>query len=323
MKKTIFPVLFFTALLILYFSGPQIATEMIIPPPIEIGDPDSYISDSESLIHDMRPDNDKKIIWAGEKGLRTEHSIIYLHGFTSSRRETEPLSDIIAEETGSNLFYTRLKGHGRYELRSQENVNISDWLEDAAEALEIGKKTGNKVIIISCSTGTDLATWLAEQYPDDIEAIIMISPNFEPADKRILLLSRRWGPVIAKMLEGDIIGEKEHIVSPEHANSWSYIYRTEMIFPLVALLKYTGGVDFSKIDIPVLMLYSSADRIVNYKKTLEIFDRWGSERKKIIEIENPGDRNAHVIAGNIFSPETTESAAEKILAFLKEEKIIK
>ncbi len=201
----------------------------------------------------------------GKKKIKTEFSIVYIHGFTASRNETSPLTEIISEKTGSNVFFTRLKGHGRYELRSQENTNIDDWLYDAEEALEIGKKIGKKVIIVSCSTGTALACWLAENHPDDIAALIMISPNFEPADKRILLLSHKWGPVLAKIIEGEILGEKEDIISADHANNWTYIYRTEMVYPLVALLKYTANADFPKIDIPVLMFYSSKDQVVNQK----------------------------------------------------------
>lgn len=317
MKKTVFIFITFLLLFIIYISGPEIESEMVPGKLPRITDPEKYIEESESKIHDMRPENEKKIIWADKPGKKTEYSIIYIHGFTASRKETAPLPDIIAEKTGSNIFYTRLKGHGRYELRSQENVNISDWLKDTEEALLIGKKIGKKVIIMSCSTGTALATWLAEKYPDDIKALLMLSPNFEPADKRIFLLSHKWGPLLASIIEGEIIGENENIVSSEHANNWSYIYKTEMIFPVVALLKYVQSVDYSKIKIPLAVFYYGNDKIVNQNKTLEVFSAWGSEIKMISEVKNPGDKNGHILAGDIFSPSTTDEIAESALNFLK------
>ena len=317
MKKTILAGIILIFLVIVYISGPEIKSDMSIPSIEKIEDPENYIYRKESAIHDMRPENNKKIIWAGEKGEKTEYSLVYIHGFTASRNETAPLTEIIAESTGANIFYTRLKGHGRYELKSQENVNISDWLYDAEEAVEIGKRLGKKVIIVSCSTGTALASWLAEKHPEEIEALVMISPNFEPADKRIFFLLHKWGPVLAKLLEGEIIGENEHIVSPEHANNWSYIYKTELVFPVVALLKYIEQTDFSNFITPVIMFYCPEDKIVNQKKTLEVFSLWGSDNKEIYKVENPGDRNGHLIAGDIFSPETTEFIAEKTLKFLK------
>ncbi len=321
MKIYILPVIILT-LITLYLAGPEIDKEMKMPQLPEITDPQKYIGESEAGIHDMRPGNSKKIVWAEKEGEKTEYSIIYIHGFTASRSETAPLTEIIAEKTGANVFYTRLKGHGRYELRSQENVNISDWLEDTEEALEIGKMIGEKVLVVSCSTGTALATWLMEKHPDDIEATVMISPNFEPADRRIFILSYKWGPALSKLMEGEIIGEKEHIISPEHANNWSYIYRTDMVFPVVALLEYVKSVDFSEIDVPVIMFYSSRDKIVNQKKTLDVFEEWGTEKKKITEIMNPGDKNCHVIAGDIFSPETTDFAVHEIIEFLRQYGII-
>ena len=317
MKKTISLLIIIIIMITLYISGPEIKSEMTVPEIRPIENPEKYISESESLIHDMRPENSKKIVWAGEKGEKTEFSLVYIHGFTAARNETAPLTEIISEKTGSNIFYTRLKGHGRYELRSQENVNISDWLYDAEEALEIGKRLGDKVIIISCSTGTALASWLAEKHPDEIKALVMISPNFEPADRRIFIISRKWGPVLAKLLEGEIIGEKEHIISPAHANNWSYIYRTEMIFPMVALLEYTNTADFPEFRTPVIMFYNREDKIVNQKKTIEVFDSWGAENKEIFEVQNPGDKNGHVIAGDIFSPGTTAFVAEKTINFIK------
>ena len=317
MKKTILAILILTALAILYISGPEIKSDMSVPETESIENPEKYISDKESAIHDMRPENNKQIVWAENPGEKTRYSIVYIHGFTASRNETAPLTEIIAEQTGSNIFYTRLKGHGRYELKSQENVSISDWLYDAEEALGIGKILGEKVIIISCSTGTALASWLSENHPSEIAAHIMISPNFEPADKRIFFLLHKWGPVLAKILEGEIIGENEHIISPEHANNWSWIYKTEMVFPVAALLKYIENTDFSEFRTPVIMFYCPEDRIVNQKKTLEVFSTWGTDNKEIYKIENPGDRNGHLIAGDIFSPETTSFVAEKSLNFIK------
>ena len=316
MKKKQSALIILPLLIIIYLSGPEIKTDMSVPEISSIDDPEQYISKSETGILDMRPENDKKILWAGKINKKTEYSLVYIHGFTASRKETSPLTEIVSEKTGSNVFFTRLKGHGRYELRSQENTDIEDWLFDAEEAFEIGRKIGKKVIVISCSTGTALASWLAENHPDDIAAVIMISPNFEPADKRIFLLSHKWGPVLAKIIEGEILGEKENIVSADHANNWSYIYRTEMVYPLVALLKYTRNADFSNINIPFLMFYSSKDQVVNQKKSLEVFEKWGSEKKDIYEIKNPGDKKAHIIAGDIFSPKTTDFTAEKIIKFI-------
>ncbi|MDD4273595.1 MAG: hypothetical protein PHG14_07705 [Desulfobacter postgatei] len=38
---------------------------------------------------------------------------VYIHGFSATRKETAPLSDLVAKTLNANLFYTRLSGHGR------------------------------------------------------------------------------------------------------------------------------------------------------------------------------------------------------------------
>ncbi|MCP5514736.1 MAG: alpha/beta hydrolase [Spirochaetales bacterium] len=310
------------AVLLIYLAGPEINmdtsfSEVQIPESLE--KIEQYIESGEALHTDIRPGTEKKIVWADEGGRKriTEYSIIYLHGFTASRMETEPVTSNVASALGANVFYTRLKGHGHYQLDAQDNVNLSDWLFDAKEALEIGKKIGEKVIIISCSSGAPLASWLCSNFPENIYAAVMISPNFRPKDSRAMLIAEKWGPLIAKLSEGEIIGEHEKIVSPAHAAGWSYIYKTEFLFPMIALLETVNKTDFSKITIPLEVFYSPDDMIVDQKKTLTVYEKWGAVKKNIFKVENPGDKNSHIICGDIFSPDTTGLVTEKIIQFIR------
>ena len=63
---------------------------------------------------------------------RTEWSVVYLHGFSATRAETAPLSALVAESLGANLFEVRLSGHG---LRQNPlaGVTAEDWLDDTAQ----------------------------------------------------------------------------------------------------------------------------------------------------------------------------------------------
>lgn len=311
-------------ILLIYFAGPSIDMNTSFPAvkiPENLENIEQYIRTGEAKHTDIRPGSEKTIAWAdeGSKKSVTEYSIIYLHGFTASRAEIRPVTENIATVLGANVFYTRLKGHGRYQLDAQDNVKLSDWLHDAKEALEIGKRIGEKVIIISCSSGAPLAAWLCSNFPENIYCAVMISPNFRPADPRAMMIARKWGPVIAKISEGEIIGEHEKIVSPAHAAGWSYIYKTEFLFPMIALLETVKETDFTKIPVPLEIFYSPDDRIVDHRETLSVYERWGSDNtvnKQIIKVENPGDRNSHIIAGDIFSPETTGFVTDQIIDFI-------
>ncbi len=307
---------------LIYFAGPEINMETSfsdVQIPESPENIEQYIESGEAEYTDIRPGTEKKIVWADAGGRKrvTEYSIIYLHGFTASRTETEPVTANVASALGANVFYTRLKGHGHYQLDAQDNVTLSDWLFDAKEALEIGKKIGEKVIIISCSSGAPLAAWLCSNFPESIYSAVMISPNFRPADSRAMLIAEKWGPLIAKLSEGEIIGEHEKIVSPAHAAGWSYIYKTEFLFPMIALLETVNKTDFTKITIPLAVFYSPDDMIVDQRETISVYEKWGAVKKQICKVENPGDKNSHIICGDIFSPDTTGLVTGEIIQFIR------
>lgn len=102
------------------------------------------------------PGAEKTIIWANDSREKTPLSIIYLHGFSATCRETAPVFDRVAEKLGANLFYTRLTGHGR-DSEAMGEVTLNAFLNDAMEAWEIGRTIGEEVIIVGTSTG---ALWL-------------------------------------------------------------------------------------------------------------------------------------------------------------------
>ena len=65
------------------------------------------------------------------------------------------MPDMVANSLGANIFYTRLTGHGRTTDAMRE-ASVTAWMQDLAEAFEIGTVIGEEVIILSCSTGGTL-----------------------------------------------------------------------------------------------------------------------------------------------------------------------
>ena len=124
-------------------------------------DLDQYLSQSESEIPHITPQTEKTITWANPAKTRTALSVVYLHGYSATRQETAPLANEIAAQLGANLFCTRLCGHGLSgEALAQATVN--DWLNDAMGAVEIGKRLGDKVIVMGVSTGGRLPARLRD-----------------------------------------------------------------------------------------------------------------------------------------------------------------
>src|SRR5258708_7415518 len=75
-------------------------------------------------------------------------------------------------------------------------------LKSAKEALAIGRQLGNKVILMGTSTGGTFALQLAATYPDQVAALVLLSPNIAINDPNAWLLNNHWGLQIAHLVTG-------------------------------------------------------------------------------------------------------------------------
>jgi|TARA_B100000767_G_scaffold180523_1_gene168498 esterase/lipase len=296
--------------------GPQVDTNISLDDLTLPDNLDLYLSESESRFDDITEGTEKKIIWAGSPGERTALSIVSFHGFSATRQELSPLADTVAKSLNANLFYTRLAGHGRGGPGMVDG-SVNRWANDANEALQIGHRLGDKVILIGTSTGSTLATWLALQPTNsELGAMILLSPNFYNADSDMRMLLWPWGKQIADTL----IGKVRHWESknPLHEKYWANDYATSSLLPMMGLVKTVNDSDIEKINIPTLMIYSSKDKTISVPPIRETFARLGSEEKELFEFNDTEDPDYHALAGDLMSPSSTAVLAEKMSRFLKD-----
>ena len=57
---------------------------------ISITELDDHLKKTESGVHALRPDCEKKIVWASESGVKTSTSVVFIHGFSATRFECSP-----------------------------------------------------------------------------------------------------------------------------------------------------------------------------------------------------------------------------------------
>ncbi|MEM8845202.1 MAG: alpha/beta fold hydrolase [Pseudomonadota bacterium] len=300
---------------VVFLVGPKVEIDTSITPLELPQDLDVYLDNSESEFKDIKPNTEKKIIWTGNTGEKTPLSVVYLHGFTATRQESAPLSDIVAKQLGANLFYTRLTGHGRTTEAMLEG-NVNKWVNDAHEALEIGRRIGDKVIVIGMSAGGALAFWLSSQATSkDVEAYVLISPSFRLADRDSRFLMWPWGAQIAELAVGKEICRKSQ--NPQHEKYWTHCYPTRALLPLKGLIGYVRSLDFKLIKTPMLMIISPEDTVVDVKETMSIFEKIGSDKKELAEFEDTEDPHHHNLAGDILSPKSTKQVAKIIINFIQ------
>ena len=77
----------------------------------------------------MRPDNEARIIWADSSKKKTAWSIVFLHGFSATWREGDPVVMDLAKRYGCNLFLPRLYAHGLDTADNMVNLTAEKYLE--------------------------------------------------------------------------------------------------------------------------------------------------------------------------------------------------
>ena len=294
--------------------GPRepVDTEIAFDPASLGDDLDAWLAEKEARVPDLRPGVEKRILWAGEAGRQTPLSIVYIHGFSSTSAEISPVPERVAAALGANLFFTRLAGHGRDGAAMAEPA-AGDWLEDTAEALAIGRRIGNRLLVIATSTGGTLAAIAATDpaMAEHVAGMVLISPNFGIANPGAVLLSLPYARLWAPLLAG-----RERSFTPRnaaHAEFWTVRYPLLAAIPVQALVDHLAGLDLSKARMPALFIYSEDDKVVSVAAMRAAADRWGGPVQIELRVMGAGDDpSSHVIAGDILSPGQTDETIEII-----------
>ncbi|MFN7090065.1 MAG: alpha/beta hydrolase, partial [Allorhizobium sp.] len=277
---------------------------------------DVLIADSESEAGRIREGLAKQIVWADPaRKSKTPVSVIYVHGFSASPAEVRPLPDRVAQALGANLFLTRLTGHGLDDPDALGLATIDDWAADVGEALAIGKRLGDRVVVVSTSTGASLVTWALGRpsLTGKIAASVFLSPNYGVQASGSFLLTGPFGGSLARLIIGERTGFDP--ISPLNAHNWTTNYPVTALIPMAQSVRLANHTPVEEIRVPALFLQSAEDKVVRPDKTAAIAARWGADHV-LIDPGPTGDANNHVIAGDTYSPETTEPIAKIILDWL-------
>jgi alpha-beta hydrolase superfamily lysophospholipase len=272
------------------------------------------VAQTEAKIAGITEGAEKRVVWHDRPNVKTNYSIVYLHGYSATRQETHPLTENIAQQLGANVFYTRLTGHGR-DGAAMAAITKQDLLNDTIEAIAIGRQLGKKVIVIGVSTGATLATLYAAQDGSDIYAMVLISPNFKERSPFMKLLRLPYVLKIVKWLFGDNYSWEPN--NELHAKYWTHSFPLEAILPMLDLVDDISRLNLSLIKNPIAIIYSPDDEVINVEAVENYFTKFGSIGKELIAIDTNGMQHSHVIAGAILAPDLTDSIVSASVDFIE------
>jgi len=311
--------IFLVILIIVYFLGPQPSTPKYtkelpaIPPnPSQL---EKYVAANEAK-HKLKPDNEARILWFNDSTkAKTEYAVVYLHGFSASQEEGDPVHHEFAKKFRCNLYLARLAEHGIDTTNPLANYTAEKSWRSAVEAYAIGKQLGQKVILISTSTGSTLALKLCAEFPE-IAANIMMSPNIAINDPNAWMLNNHWGLQIAEIVEG------KHRASDDttalSAKYWNHRYSTSSLVQLEELIESTMKEStFKKVTQPTLMLYYFKDKdhqdpVLKVSAMKRMFTQLATPDSLKRQVAVPNAEN-HVLASPIKSKdvESVKNEVEK------------
>jgi len=314
-----FTILFaiFIALIVVVALGPRPAIDgtvtfdaNAIPDDVE-----GWLKAREAAVPGITPGAEKEIVWADPATrARTPLAVVYLHGFSATKWEVRPLPDRVATAIGANLFFTRLTGHGQ-DGEALAAASMNDWVNDLAEAIAIGERIGEHVVLIGTSTGGTLATFAVSnpRLIEHVAGMTLISPNFEINGAANGLLNMPWGNLLLPLALGRTRSFEPS--NEQHAKWWTTSYPSVAIFPMAALLKAVEDMGRENTTVPAFFIFSPQDTVVSAAATRRMYERWRGD-KRILEVESSGDDDNHVIAGDIMSPENTEPFTKAIVEWI-------
>ncbi len=320
MKKFL---VFVILLAVIYFVGPSPKTpdynsSLPIIPANHQGLED-FVK-AQNAMHKIKPGNEAKIVWndPSEKS-KTKVAILYLHGFSASRREGFPTHVRFAEKYGCNLYLARLSDHGIDTTDAMYELTADRLWNSAKEAYAIAKNLGDEVVIMSTSTGGTLAIKLAATFPE-IKGLINFSPNLAINDPAAFLLNDPWGLQIARLVfDGDY---RTVEASDEYKKYWHSTYRLESVVALEELVETIATDDnYQKVHCPVFsgVYYrdeENQDPVIKVSAVRKMHKKLGTPEDQNVLVEFP-TANAHVIAGDLQSGAISE-VFDAISAFAEE-----
>lgn len=309
-------------LALVYFLGPKVEKPNLgktLPKmTANLEELEKQVNEGEEAFPNIKEDNESRIVWYDSVPRKTAYSIVYLHGWSASIMEGDPIHRDIAKKFGCNLYLPRLAGHGLDEKEPMLDLTADEVINSAKEALAVAKQLGDKVIVMATSTGGTLALHLAGG-DKDVAALMLYSPNIAIYDPNADLLNEPWGLQLAKLVKQNDYHEFE--ASEIKKRFWTTKYRLEALTHLQALVEGTMTEDtFKTTTRPVFVGYyykneEEQDKVVSVPAILEMYEQLGTppSLKRKVAFPNVGD---HVMTSSITSSDL-ESVREETVKFLE------
>jgi carboxylesterase len=228
---------------------------------------------------------------------------LFIHGFTGSPYEIEPLAEYLRSQTDWRIYTPTLAGHGKGE--SLRRTTWKDWVASAEEALADVSAECEEVYVIGFSMGGVIAGYLASRH--EISKLILLSPAvYYPHTPHLL---KEFADMAREFFNDQ--EKREALINNELQK-----YKQKLRTPIKAVYHFSKLVKearpaFRQIDVPVLVIQGEQDRLVNPKSAYYVYESVQSPAKEIVMLE----KSRHVLCHDCEK----ELVFQKVDEFLQKE----
>ena len=268
----------------------------------------ALVTDKAVIKEKLKPKTEK--YYAGKMS-KAEFGICYIHGFSASRQELEPVISRLAKKLQANLFFTRLAGHGYENPEILRTVNAQDWIKDAVECVEAAARTGQKVVLIGTSMGAALASLVAANTKYKIHTLALISPYFGVKDRKADLLAGYFGDYIADIYFKGYRSFKP--VNDLQAQYWTTQYPARVLKQVMRISMSVQQTNFENIKAPVFVAYSKDDEVIDFTKVEKKYDQIQTHKR----MDSDPTYLSHILAGDIVNPRGNAKLQKNLYSFIK------
>ena len=311
--------------------GHNISRRQFLPAGATAADVPTILAERDQEAAPVQVGAGSSVTWVGEAGVQTELCVLYIHGWSASPGESDPVDARVAAALSANSMRMRLSGHGLTPLDRagqalHRDATCSALLEDAALALACARLLGRRVVIIAASTGATLALWLAARFANgptrDVVAIIAISPALELRATGyhlikwlVALLPARLSERVLELAVGPV--RQLVVLSKEYERTWTVRYPSAAARHAIGLyMVFQVSVTPHDVRVPLLIFANPDDPVVSIDAVRRFVT--AMPRGVAVAIEHVvGSEQAHNIVGRLTSPSTVERVVDRSVRFIR------
>ena len=206
--------------------------------------------------------------------------VVLVHGYMAAPPEVRELADYL-NQMGFWIYAPRLRGHGT-SPDDLANSTFHDWIASVDEAYTIANNSCKRVVVGGFSTGAGLSLDLAARGVKNLAGVFAVSPPLRLQDfsTRFVPAVDTWNKFMDRVgLDG---AKKEFI--PNNPENPHINYTRNPIGGVreLGLLMEALEPKLSSIELPVLVVQSSGDPLVDPKGSRRVFELLGSQDKQYL-----------------------------------------